>query len=136
MRKFVIVVLFTLFAAPAFAQLGRFTGNWHNTNPASGGLIRLVVTAAGPNVSVHAWGKCTPTPCDWGTRPAIVYAPNVGANPIATARAISVVFRTNFDETIVILQPSGANLLTAETYTRFTDTSGRSAYTRSEQFRR
>jgi uncharacterized protein YdeI (BOF family) len=90
----------------------------------------------GPNVSVHAWGKCHPTPCDWGTRPGIAYAPNVSSNPVATARAVSAVFPTNFDEATVILKPNGANRITAEIYTHFKDGSGRSAYVSIEQFRR
>jgi hypothetical protein len=137
MRKTVLAVLFSILAAPAaFAQISRFTGDWVNTNPNTGGIVRIQVTAAGANVHVHIWGKCSPSPCDWGTRQAIVYGPSPAANPIAQARALTVVFPTNFDEALVVLKPSGPALLTAEDFDRFTDNSGRKPFVQLESFRR
>jgi hypothetical protein len=138
MKKLAIIGLFTLFAAPmAFAQVSRFTGNWTNVNPSTRGLVRIEVTSSGGSLSVHAWGACSPSPCDWGSKPAIAYAPNVGANPVTTARAVSARFVTGFDETLIILKPViDARHLSAETYTHFTDKSGRSPYVTVETLRR
>jgi len=57
------------------------SGTW--TNPASegnNGIDKLEITASGGNqVNLHAWGKCSPADCDWGTQ----IAPN-GAEIKAT----------------------------------------------------
>jgi TIR domain len=49
-----------------------YLGTW--VNPASegkDGINRLEISASGSNqLSVHAWGKCTPEDCDWGTQTA------------------------------------------------------------------
>jgi hypothetical protein len=138
MRKLAIIVSVVLFAAPmAFAQVNRFTGYWENTNPAGAGVVHIEVTATPAGaVSLHAWGACSPTPCDWGMKPAIAYAPNVTANPVSTARAVSARFVTGFSETLIILKPGNDwRHLAVDTYTHFTDKSGRSPYTMSEIFR-
>ena len=56
-----------LLAVPstAFAQLSAFQGNWRNNDPATQGVTRLQIQTS-PNVTVHAWGKCSPTDCDNG----------------------------------------------------------------------
>lgn len=43
-------------------------GTWVNDNPNTGGLTRLLITQNGNSVSVHAFGKCSPTDCDWGSQ--------------------------------------------------------------------
>ena len=56
---------------PKPADLSAFTGTW--TNPSSegvGGISRLEVAANGDQLSIHAWGKCMPSDCDWGAQPA------------------------------------------------------------------
>lgn len=137
MRKLAPLLLLALFAAPsAFAQLDRFTGDWQNTNPASRGVVRIEVTAAGADVEVRVWGSCHPAPCDWGMRTATVYGPAVEANAAADARAVSVIYTTKFDEAIVVLKPAGTDLLSAEIFDRFTDRSGRQPFVMAETFRR
>ena len=70
---------FVLAAIPstAFAQLSAFQGNWRNNDPATGGVTRLQIGTS-PNVTVHAWGKCSPSDCDLGVR--VVRSSPVGNN--------------------------------------------------------
>ncbi len=41
------------------------TGTWRNTDSNTGSITRLVVTSN--STRVQAFGKCSPTDCDWGT---------------------------------------------------------------------
>jgi len=123
-----LVCLVMLVPSTAHAQLSRFEGAWRNVDPATSGLTTLQISTSG-TVKVHAWGKCHPTDCDWGEVTGYAYGPNVSANLSATARAISAVYTTGFSETIMIIRPLGRDQLEASVFTRFTDTSGRTAYT-------
>ncbi len=54
-------------------DLSAFTGTWTNPTPeAENGLNRLDISASGDQLSIHAWGKCAPTDCDWGAQPAAI----------------------------------------------------------------
>lgn len=138
MRKLALSLAVTGFllamCSTASAQLSRFTGSWRNSDSASGGITRLVITASGPNARVHAWGSCHPTDCDWGEVDGYAYGPNVGSNINTSARAVTAVFTTSFSETLITISPAGFNRLQATTYTRFTDTSGRTPYTNTYNF--
>lgn len=132
----VIVCVLSLFiVTTAFASLAQFSGEWVNVNPDTRGVTALKITVSGTNVMVHAWGQCTPTDCDWGNMQAYAYGPNVSSNLAATAQAVSVVHKESFAERLMILRSSGTQLR-AETYTRFTDTSGRTNYAAVEMFKR
>lgn len=139
MKKAVVLagVLFVLFmlTIPASASLGQFVGKWQNVNPNTRGIKALEIAVTGNNVTVHAWGQCTPQDCDWGVMPAFAYAPSVGANTAATAVAISVVHKESFAERLIIIRAAGGQLR-ADSYTHFTDNSARSNYADSELFRR
>ncbi len=43
-----------------------FEGTWTNQDPSTANNTKLVITQNGSELKVHAWGKCTPTDCDWG----------------------------------------------------------------------
>lgn len=46
-------------------------GTWVNSSPLQRGSVsRLVIAASGNQLSIHAWGKCKPADCDWGTQAA------------------------------------------------------------------
>jgi len=49
-----------------------FAGTWVNNDPNTPSLTRLIITQDGNGVSVHAFGKCHPTDCDWGARNGFV----------------------------------------------------------------
>jgi hypothetical protein len=138
MRKLTLVWLFTCFMliAPstASAQLNLFQGNWANTDPATSGVTRLQISAT--PVRVHAWGQCQPTDCDQGTVDGFAYGPNVSSNLSSSAQAISAIFRTAFSESIFIIRSVRGGRLQADVYTRFTDSSGRTAYAATYFFAR
>lgn len=50
---------------PTAAQ---FSGDWINDDPNTRGITRLVISNAGQMLTVHGYGACEPTDCDWGTR--------------------------------------------------------------------
>ena len=42
-------------------------GVWINKDPNTRSITKLNIKQSGTNISVHAWGKCSPKDCDWGT---------------------------------------------------------------------
>ncbi|UCH80852.1 MAG: putative metal-binding motif-containing protein [Nitrospiraceae bacterium] len=44
-----------------------FIGTWINNDPYTGGTSRIIIGQSGSNMTVHGFGACTPTDCDWGT---------------------------------------------------------------------
>lgn len=99
-------------------------GTWSNCDKATRGLLRIVIAASGAGVTVHAFGACTPTPCDWGVVPGMVYAENVSST---AAVAFSANYKFGFKETIVVGHLDVGSL-SVETFDHFTDGSGRSDY--------
>ncbi len=45
----------------------QYAGNWYNDNMNTNGITRLDVTNAGQSLTVHGYGSCSPSDCDWGT---------------------------------------------------------------------
>lgn len=136
LRAFIVFagLLLVLFSSTSFAALSQFSGSWRNANANTPSITRIQVGVSGTNVTVHAWGKCHPTDCDWGAVRGYGYAATAGQPLPANARAITAVVRTSFSETILVLHSERGRFLRANIYTRFTDNSGRSNYTRSERF--
>lgn len=129
-----IMVLAVLVTCPAFAAMGQFVGKWSNTDANTRGITTLEIAMSGPNMfSVHAWGQCHPQDCDWGKVPGYPYGPDVSANLMASATAVTAIYKTGFSETILVLHSNGAQLR-ADVFTRFTDNSNRSSYTASYMF--
>lgn len=99
-------------------------GTWVNCDHQTRGLARLMITPVGREIAVHAFGACSPTPCDWGIVNGLMYADNVTASP---AVAFSAVYTFGFKQTTIVgrlLQ--GAMIV--EVFDHFTDNSGRSDY--------
>ena len=62
------IVLFLLFK-PTPAQQDELSGTWTNPAPeAQNGINKLEISSDGNQVTLHAWGKCAPKDCDWGTQ--------------------------------------------------------------------
>ena len=56
------------------------TGTWVNTNAGSHSVKQIVIKGLrGGNISVDAFGSCSPSWCEWGSVPAIVYGPSVSS---------------------------------------------------------
>jgi len=82
------ILLLLISLSTCSASLSQFAGNWTNSDPNTGGLTKLAITVSGASASVHAWGSCHPTDCDWGTVPAYVFAPDVSSDPVSQAQAL------------------------------------------------
>jgi hypothetical protein len=136
--QLVLCFLALVMASGASAQLNQFSGCWTNVDPGTSGVTTLEMGVSGTDVTVHAWGKCHPTDCDWGVAypSSYAYGPDVSSDLISEALAVSAVWTTSFSETLMTIRPAGGDRLQADVYTRFTDGSGRTAYTQSYVFER
>lgn len=131
---FVLLIAMVLTAVPTltFANMSQFTGRWVNVDNGTDGITAIQIFQTGTNVSVSAWGKCSPTDCAWGNTAANVYGTNVSANPLDSAQAIAATFTTGFSSSLLLIQPepsSGAAKVKVELFTKYTDGSNRSPYT-------
>jgi hypothetical protein len=124
-----------LLAATASADIGQFLGTWENVNPGDRGVIRLAIAQQGAAVTVHAWGHCTPSPCDWGQVSAVVYGSDVGSTLPQQSVVVRAEFNQSFARRQVIVRPAASNQLRVEVLTQFTDNSNRSNYADSDLFR-
>lgn len=97
-------------------------GTWTNINKSTTDLVKIVIAAAGGGFSVDAFGACSPTPCNWGSVPGIAYAANVSSG---TAVAFCAQYSFGFANATIIGHLQEHKLL-VETFTEFTDGSGRS----------
>jgi hypothetical protein len=121
----VTALLLGLAAFPMQANAQTIPPGWARTWNATGSdLVKVVIAGSGPAATIHVWGKCSPTPCDWGTVPLGLYAANVNAPVAVTGMAT---FKTSFAIKTVIVRPRGA-FLQVETLVNFTDHSARSCY--------
>jgi hypothetical protein len=109
------------------ASLAQFSGDWTNVDTNTGGITKLNIDISGDAASVHAWGKCHPTDCDWGTVDAFAFGPDVSSDLVNQAQALMAVYYTDFSVTTLFIKPQG-NRLSVQSYTAFTDNSQRSNY--------
>jgi len=49
------------------ASAADFAGRWVSEDATSSHLTRLIITSSGQTLSIHGYGACHPTDCDWGT---------------------------------------------------------------------
>jgi hypothetical protein len=121
-------------AMPASAAgLASFVGTWTNNNPATRGIVKIVITLNGSTLMVNPYGACSPTPCNWGTQPATAYAPTVSSNLGTQANAATVSFNPGFATNLLTLTEQGTQLSVSD-FTRFTDGSGRTNYDSTDMF--
>jgi len=111
-------------AATTMVAPGVLVGTWTNCDHHTRSLVRLVIATAGTGISIHAFGACTPTPCDWGTATAKPYAANVSSTG---GIAFTAQYNFAFKQTIIVGRVD-MGMLTVELFDHFTDNSGRSDY--------
>ncbi len=125
-------------AAQAYAQggvaLNRFVGTWENIDRNTNGITRIEIQLDGTSPSVHVFGKCHPSDCDWGSTRAEVYGTGVGADLPQNASALRAIFDPGFAVTTLTMWLRRSGKLRVEALTRFTDKSGRSNYASIETF--
>lgn len=130
-----IVLVMCLMAGPCFAGLNQFAGTWKNVDPNTRGVTTLKIKVRGDSVRIHAWGSCSPKDCDWGRVKAIAFAPNVSSDLSRTAKALTAEFKTNFNNTLLVVKPMRGNMLQVSTFTHFTS-GNRTAYSNVFRFKK
>lgn len=45
-----------------------YAGEWVNNDPNTTGIPEVLITVVGTKMTVHGYGACSPTYCDWGTQ--------------------------------------------------------------------
>jgi hypothetical protein len=111
-------------ATAAAVTAAPLAGTWNNVNTATRDIVKVVIAAAGSGIKVDAFGACSPTPCNWGNVAGLAYAANVSSSP---AVAFSAQYKFSFSQVILVGHLQGKNLI-LESFTHFTDGSGRSDY--------
>jgi hypothetical protein len=109
-------------ATAAVVSSSPLLGTWVNVDKSTRDVVRIVIAASGSGITVNGFGACSPTPCNWGVVPALDYAASVSSTP---AVAFSANYTFSFAQVIVVGHLHGKHLL-IETFTNFTDGSGRS----------
>lgn len=73
-------------------------GVWINSDPATRGLVKVVINTAATSMNVDAFGACSPAPCNWGVIPATSYAASVSST---AAVAFSAQYNFSFKHTVI-----------------------------------
>jgi hypothetical protein len=120
--------------SPALAAPQDFIGSWVNTNVNTRGITRLVIQSSGSNqLSIHVFGKCSPTDCDWGTKQLVTYGTNVQDTNHYFA---TTVYNQGFENSLLTLHAVNGNQILLEDFTQFLDNSGRQNYHSADSFKR
>lgn len=99
-------------------------GTWVNCDHATRGLVRVMIAAKGNEITVHGFGACSPTPCDWGAVDGMIYADSVATTPSV---AFTATYTFSFKQTTMVGHLYEGALF-VETFDHFTDQSGRADY--------
>ena len=131
MRRSVIFVAATLaafaFIVPAQAALNDFNGDWENADRNTRGITRLQIAVRGANMTIQAWGACTPQECNWGAVQGTPYSASVSEDMTRRTRAVTAVFNPAHAQTILVVTQAGRNKLRVDAYTHF-KSGGRNNY--------
>jgi hypothetical protein len=115
--------LVTALGALMGMNIGTLVGTWVNTDPATGGVVRVVISEVDGNLRVHFFGACYPTPCDWQEVDAVAHAEFIsGGNAVA--------FTAHYDPGFAKMNVAGHlehGLLIVEIFDVFTDGSARAS---------
>ena len=110
-------------------------GTWKNTSPTGGG-VKKIVLARNPDgsLSVHAFGNCSPKPCNWGVIKGITFGASVTS---VSGRVFLAQYKFAFKRDLLSgsLNRAGTTL-TIHGNSEFTDHSGRSNYIITDTFKR
>jgi hypothetical protein len=75
-----VAAMLAVHLSPACADTN-FKGDWYSIDLFTGGIPLLNISGAGTNLTIHGWGACTPTDCNWGTTTlAVVHDPTGQTN--------------------------------------------------------
>jgi hypothetical protein len=113
------------------SAVGSLSAIWVNT-AATGNVRAVIISPSGGLLQVHAYGFCSPIPCNWGTVGGITFGPNVSAT---TGSTFLAPYKFGFANKLLDGTVNAAGtLLTVRIWTEFTDHSGRSNYMSTNTF--
>ena len=116
---------------PADIEAAPLLGEWINTNPATRGIVKAVISRSPGGVFVRILGASSPSPCDWGeARVDALYSSGVQS---VDAMAFTATYDFGFLETRLEANLS-LGLLVIANFNTFRDGSGRSNYFSREFF--
>lgn len=98
---------------------------WLNIDPNTNGIVKIDIAEVPGGLTIHPWGSCQPTPCDWGSQ-------TVNVSPGASSWDVR--WTTSFakrDQHYARLTEQSLNVTT---HTHFTDNSGRADHDSNEYF--
>jgi hypothetical protein len=134
MKSFLKVMLpictSSLISTSAFAMPADFVGTWQNINPNTRGIVKVVIA---PDMSMHMWGACTPTPCDNGTAPLTTFGTTVTDT---NHRAATAHYKFSFKDVGTVVKLPSMHMLMLEHFNKFTDGSERQNYYMQERLRK
>ncbi len=124
-RYFMHVSALLLFLVSTMAAQDRFedmlVGTWINADSGTGGLTRIVIGRSGSELQIHAWGKCHPQDCDWGTVQLDLIGDNIRDESPSQAMAT---WNHRFAITHLLIGIEGRRMV-IRSYTLYRDASGR-----------
>jgi len=83
-----VLLVTALASARTPTNYSAIKGTWVNSTSAS--LVKIVIgTDSTGRLFLHAYGACSPTPCDWGTVYPAVWSGSVGS---ATVKAVAATY--------------------------------------------
>jgi hypothetical protein len=110
--------------APAVVSPSPLLGTWVNVDHKTRDLVRVMIAQQGNEITVHAFGACSPNPCDWNPVPGTVYSDSVALEP---AVAFTALYKFGFAE-VTLVGHLQKEALFVESLTHFIDHSGRADY--------
>ncbi|HXO29167.1 MAG TPA: hypothetical protein VOA80_17590 [Thermoanaerobaculia bacterium] len=125
-------------AAPA-VDPSPLVGTWVSFDPATRGLVRVVVALRGGRLAVRAFGASSPAPQDWGEAEGDAFAGGVdgvgGADRVGGVGAVAFTARYRFGFVDALLAAYlNRRLLVVDCYSVFSDGSSRSSYFSRDHF--
>jgi hypothetical protein len=119
------------------ANRSALVGTWVNVNPASSGIVKVVITNDIFGFRVRTYGACSPSPCDHG---AIAASPLSKTVSSTVASGLSATYNFGFKKTLVtakrVSEYDGGTFLQLDAFNIFAAGDTRFDYMRSELFRK
>ena len=116
---------------PARASDAQFMGHWFNLDPSTRDLVRITIGGSPGSLVVDPFGACSPSACEWGWQPLTTYG-NTVSDP--DHHAGTAAYDQGFARRIMTFQLLSPTLMSVDTYSLFTDGSGRQNYHTRELF--
>ena len=101
-------------------------GTWNNVDSNTADIVQIIIADDGVGgITVHAFGACSPDPCDWGIVPGVAYSTSTSD---ANGKFFTATYDFGFEITVLAggLQDDGR--LVVHEFTEFTDGSNRYNY--------